>query len=609
MTGKTTSAQCDRERSLVAAVERFAPLRRLGWAFLLAWVFCVFYTNAVSGYTGAKASTLAVGAGWDLFFTGLPVSMSVVMLVLIVVLEKRLGSPAQHAAMFWIAPLATAVSTPLLFCELPDFGATAALFVIGAVLTGFGSGFMWVMWGEYYAKVTQEEVEFLAPSSAVAAAVLVLVVSAMQGWMALVVVTAFPLMSGLCLLLSWRDAQGRDATAEYRGAAEQRAFAEAHDSARKGLPRVLKSMGRAGFGILAACLFVCVAGSFWSGSSGQDATAAQVALVVSIAFMLMVGLSATAGPRRVSLSFLYRWMCPTLVVGFAAFIVLGETAGAYVAYVVAIAARFAFCLITQMYFARYAVQGAATPVQSYGLGWIFVHLGDLLGVVTLVLVESGMAAGVFSLDQVAVVSIALLVGATMFVLSDGRAFAFGARNEDGVLHDAASKRSMPAGADAGGANADEAASAPAPAADIDELTARILELAERGGLTPRETEVFDLLARGRSIPYVRHLARDGRHPRQARLRQTRRALPPRAHRPRALGSVSPRVQYFAHSCMCKILHIACSILKLRKAPIGAFLEGGRVGSGSAYATSRACLAAMRAKVAVRPALMPVKLLG
>ena len=70
MTGKTTSAQCDRERSLVAAVERFAPLRRLGWAFLLAWVFCVFYTNAVSGYTGAKASTLAVGAGWDLFFTG-----------------------------------------------------------------------------------------------------------------------------------------------------------------------------------------------------------------------------------------------------------------------------------------------------------------------------------------------------------------------------------------------------------------------------------------------------------------------------------------------------------------------------------------------------------
>ena len=396
------SAQERRERSLVAAVERFAPLRRLGWAFLLAWVFCVFYTDAAGGYTGAKASTLATGAGWDLFFTGLPVSMSVVMLVLIVVLEKRLGSPTQHAALFWIAPFATAVSTPLLFMELPDLGATAALFVVGAVLTGFGSGFMWVMWGEYYAKVTQEEVEFLAPASAVTAAVLVLVVSSMQGWMALATVTAFPLLSGLCLLLSWRDAQGRDATAEYRGAVEQRAFAEAHDSARRSLPRVLASMGRAGFGILAACLFVCVEGSFWTAGS-PDATASQVALVASIVFMLVVGLSATAGPRRVSLSFLYRWMCPALVVGFAAFIVLGAGAGAYVAYVVAIAARFAFCLITQMYFARYAVQGAATPVQSYGLGWIFVHLGDLLGVVALVLVETGMAAGAFSLDQVVAV--------------------------------------------------------------------------------------------------------------------------------------------------------------------------------------------------------------
>ena len=479
------------ERLLLTAVERFTPLRRLGWAFLLAWVFCVFYTDAVNGYTGAKGASLATGAGWDLFFTGLPVSMSVVMLALIVVMEKRLGSPTRHAVLFWLAPVATAASTPLLFCVLPDFGATVALFVVGGVLTGFGSGFMWVMWGEYYAKVTQEEVEFLAPASAVLAAMLVLVVSAMQGWMALVMVTAFPLMSGLCLLLSWRDAQGRDAAAEYRGVDERRAFAEAHDSARASLPRVLKSMGRAGFGILVACLFVCLAGSLWS-SDVREATASQVALVVSIGFVLVVGLSATAGPRRVSLSFLYRWMCPALVMGFAAFIVLGEGAGAYVAYVVAIAARFAFCLITQMYFARYAVQGAATPVQSYGLGWIFVHLGDLLGVVALVVVEAGLAAGAFSLDQVVAVSMALLVGATMFVLNDGRAFSFAPRATEAAEGQSGSRRETSACAGVGN-----------EAAEVDELTARIRVLARDGGLTPRETEVFDLLARGRSIPYVR----------------------------------------------------------------------------------------------------------
>ncbi len=481
--------------AFLATAERFAPLRRLGWAFLLAWVFCVFYTDAAGGRTGAQVEALAMGMGWHLLFAGLPVAMSVVTLALVVGLERRLGSPIRHPALFWVAPMATAVSTPLLFCELPDLFATAALFVAGAVLTGFGSGLMWVMWGEYYAKVTQEETEFLAPSSAVLAAVLVLLVSAMDGWVTLAVVTAFPLVSGLCLALSWCDVAGGDAAGEYLGPAERRAYAQAHDDARTGLSRVFAAMGRAGFGILAACLFVCLEGSFWV-PAAKNAPEVQAAFLVSIAFMLAVGLSATAGPRRVSLSFLYRWMCPALVIGFAALIVLGDGAGAYAAYVVAIAARFAFCLITQMYFARYAVQGAATPVQSYGLGWIFVHLGDLLGVLAIAFADAGVAAGAFGVDQVAAVSMALLVVSTMFVLNDGRSFSFGSRSDKRVsVAEEGGRCRAWAGIRVGACGAGGCRG--------DDLTARIRELAAGGGLTPRETEVFDLLARGRSVPYVR----------------------------------------------------------------------------------------------------------
>ena len=90
-------------------------------------------------------------------------------------------------------------------------------------------------------------------------------------------------------------------------------------------------------------------------------------------------MSATAGPRRVSLSFAYRWMCPLTVAGFAAIIVLGAKTGAFAAAGVGIASRFAFCVITQMYFASYAARGAATPGPSYAVGWLFVHVGDLLG--------------------------------------------------------------------------------------------------------------------------------------------------------------------------------------------------------------------------------------
>ena len=484
---------------LATGIERFVPLRRLGWAFLLAWVFCVFYTGVVDGYAGSLGSWES-GAMRSLLFSGLPVSMSVVMLALIVGFEKRLGSPTEHPALFLVAPAATALSTPLLFWTLPDLAATEALFAVGSVLTGFGSGFMWVMWGEYYARITQEEVEFLAPASAVLAAVLVLLVSAMHGWVALAVVTLFPVASGLCLFLAWRDVQGEDAAAEYRGAAECRAFEQAHRSARAGLPRVLSSMGRAGFGILVACLFVCLEGSFWEAPT-KDALSLQAVFAVSIVFMLVVSLSATAGPRRVSLSFLYRWMCPVLVLGFAAIVVLGPGAGTYAAYLVAIAARFAFCLITQMYFARYAVRGAATPVQSYGLGWIFVHLGDLLGVVALAFVEAGVGAGLFDLAQVSGGAVALLVAATMFVLNDDRTFAAGALRSSasgGAADAQGDGRTGEADAPVGRDGVDDR-----DGGGADDLTGRILDLAKRAGLTPRETEVFDLLARGRSIPYVR----------------------------------------------------------------------------------------------------------
>ncbi|MEF9876292.1 MAG: LuxR family transcriptional regulator, partial [Gordonibacter sp.] len=107
----------------------------------------------------------------------------------------------------------------------------------------------------------------------------------------------------------------------------------------------------------------------------------------------------------------------------------GPVTGGYLAYVVSIAARFAFCVITQMFFSRYAASGRATAVQSFGLGWIFVHLGDFLGVVVVVLVQAELAASAIALDQVAAVSIAVLVVATMFVLNR-KSFSLEARSDN-----------------------------------------------------------------------------------------------------------------------------------------------------------------------------------
>lgn len=546
-------------RGVVRGLRRFTPLRRFGWAFLLAWVFCIFYTNVIEGYTGALAETSA-NLAQRLFLITAPVFCSVVTLVFVVALEERCGSPTQHPALFAAAPLMAAVATLLLFLQLPSTAATMLVFGLGAVLTGIGSGLLWVMWGEYYARITQEEVEFLAPTSAVIAAVLVLIMTAVEGWVAVALVALFPVFSGICLTLSWDDVQKRGSVAEYKVAAEQRAYSRAHEQARSSLPRVLKLLGRDGFGILAACLFICLEGSFWE-APAEGSLAMQAVFVVSIVFMLIVSVSATRGPRRVSLSFLYRWMCPVVVAGFAAIIVAGYELGCYLAFMVAIAARFTFCLITQMYFARYAVQGSATPVQSYGLGWIFVHLGDFLGAVVLVCLEGPLAAGAITLEQLAAVCMALLVAATMFVLNDSRSFHFHVREDaeaeaalptEGEAPEAGEEARAQEDAEAERADATieqpaaEALSAAAPQAEAapqaavapqpapapqfaaasqpeaapqaaaapvggqlasgeraDSLDERIQALSREAKLTPRETEVFDLLARGRSIPYVR----------------------------------------------------------------------------------------------------------
>ena len=360
-------------------------------------------------------------------------------------------------------------------------------------------------------------------------------------------VSAFPLVSGALLWRAW---------------SETSASASADHASPPAAPLPLReafgSMGRGGFGILAACMFVSIEGSFWA-SSSADASHAVIIFVVSALFMAVVSVSATAGPRRVSLSFAYRWMCPLMVAGFAAIIVLGTKTGAFAAAGVGIASRFAFCVITQMYFASYAARGAATPVQSYAVGWLFVHVGDLLGLLVSFPLQGAIGAGAIEPSGVAAVLIVALVAAVMLALNDetrflswetpqsyagavcaasaagadmttgtgaaaGAVAGAGAAGEAEAGHlvlrpqsvrnaggegegegEGGSVSEAQAAGSAAASNASSSAAAPSSLnpQPVDFIGQRVALLAREHKLTPRETEVFGLLAHGRSIPYVR----------------------------------------------------------------------------------------------------------
>ena len=526
--------------------------RCLGWGFLLAWVFCAFYSGSMDGLS-MVVDAMGGGVARRLAMSVLPVGSAVVSLVVIVAAERRLGPPTNCRALVVAAPLAVTVTTPMLFLPAYGFAATPFLFAVSAVLTGAGSALMWVMWGQLYARLPQDAVESCAPASAFVAALLSIAAMAAPQGASIALVSAFPLVSGVFLWRAWSETSA-SASADHAS-----------------LPAVLLplreafgSMGRGGFGILAACMFVSIEGSFWA-SPSADASHAVIIFVVSALFMAVVSVSATAGPRRVSLSFAYRWMCPLMVAGFAAIIVLGTKTGAFAASGVGIASRFAFCVITQMYFASYAARGAATPVQSYAVGWLFVHVGDLLGLLVSFPLQDAIGAGVLAPSGVAAVLIVALVAAVMLALNDetrflswetpqsyaGSVCAASAAGADratgaGVVAGAGAATGAGVAVGAGTVNAAGAAgeakaghlvlrpqsvrgtggegegaagetgvSAPVAAGaspsaissqnpqPVDFIGQRVALLAREHKLTPRETEVFGLLAHGRSIPYVR----------------------------------------------------------------------------------------------------------
>ena len=532
--------------------EMKANARCLGWGFLLAWVFCAFYSGSMDGLS-MVVDAMGGGAARRLALSVLPVGSAVVSLVVIVAAERRLGPPTNCRALVVAAPLAVTVTTPMLFLPAYGFAATPFLFAVSAALTGAGSALMWVMWGQLYARLPQDAVESCAPASAFVATLLSIAAMAAPQGASIVLVSAFPLVSGALLWRAW---------------SETSASASADHASLPAAPLPLReafgSMGRGGFGILAACMFVSIEGSFWA-SSSADASHAVIIFVVSALFMAVVSVSATAGPRRVSLSFAYRWMCPLMVAGFAAIIVLGAKTGAFAAAGVGIASRFAFCVITQMYFASYAARGAATPVQSYAVGWLFVHVGDLLGLLVSFPLQGAIGAGVLAPSGVAAVLIVALVAAVMLALNDETRFlswempqsyvgevcvastsaagtdrATGAGAVAGAGAATGAGVAVGAGAVAGACAAGEAesghlvlrpqsvrnaggeseggsvsgaqaagsaAASNAPFSQnpqpVDFIGQRVALLAREHKLTPRETEVFGLLAHGRSIPYVR----------------------------------------------------------------------------------------------------------
>lgn len=491
---------------------------RFGWSFLLAWVFCVFYLGTIDCRFLIEPALHSKSLPFltQLIVSGLPVFASIATIGYAIAIEPRMGEIADRPRMRVVSPLIASIGTVVYFLPLPDSTWALPVFIAASMATGIGSGFMWLLWGSFYSRIPQDHTEVLAPASAAIAALLTLASSAMSGWVGIAFVASFPIISGMSLEWALRNAP--------RKGADQ----NKHHRNEPSAAHVLRSMGRTVLGILVACVFVCLSGGFLDADPyiRPETPVNQASILMALVFTMALTAVAVVGPRRISISFFYRWMCPALVLGFASVILLPDPFGSIVAFITSISARFAFCLITQMFFARFAESGKATATQSFGWGWIGVHLGDFIGVFLLLMLQNFPIGNLGGFENVAAGCIVVLVFATMFVLDDGTSFRTqnpSAENAPSII--TPSKKSEELTTARPGDNANESIGrnsdaqaeqrtplqdAEEPAADQKEQAGNdasfeetILSISKTFRLTPRETEVFSLLARGRSIPYIR----------------------------------------------------------------------------------------------------------
>ncbi|MEG1254149.1 MAG: helix-turn-helix transcriptional regulator, partial [Raoultibacter sp.] len=338
-------------------------------------------------------------------------------------------------------------------------------------------------------------------ASAIIAVVLVLGISSMYGWVQLAVVISLPLISGGCLYLALthfdetknplpaRDGTGATNAGTASDAAAHSAEATANtdvkDHITAGPLDALKLFGREGLAIFTACAIICFMGAISEATAPTTVFTLQVALAFSALLMGGVAFYSTLTARRINISFLFRWMCPLLAFGLACIVWFPGTPGIPIA--LSLAARFSFCLITQMYFARIGSHGVVSATQAFGLGWIFVHLGDLVGLTFSLWLTGVFPSAPLPLANICFGAVLLLIVVAMFVTNDSDNFS---------LHAGLPAAKAPTGPAQGEAKNDE--TRPRDAFDV-----RVHDMMSAHQLTPREREICMLLAQGRSIPYIR----------------------------------------------------------------------------------------------------------
>lgn len=486
---------------------------------LWAWCYLVHFSGP-AGFGGADS-------GWDLFSESAYLAALLVSLVAAMPFFRWRG----NAATVPVARVGTGlmlVSMVLILVGpqvlIPDAVPVAAW--AGSVAAGVGTGLVNIAWGVCLASVEAEALErtVLGWYPVFAAVFLLLALSAVSDLPAFVLpalMVVLPVASevGLeCFLRGGKGEVGKGAEGAIATAIlGAPPLGNAPDSAERAGFQTLRGYA-ASLGYL-LCAFA--ASSFvWSAFLAQQAVAfgaAMLLFAVGIGLLALITWIAFARTRHFGLSTLFRWSLPCMALaGTAA--ALGGSVALSLSCVLLAAVYIGLDSIAKLYFAYAAKRCPGRAAEVFGWGLITGSVGGLLGSWLWSVAGAALQLHGFALVMLVglvpfALAAAVVIGRDPF-LGEGRQSG----EAGGVLArviERGSTAEQPGAEDVLGSPAPESAAAdglstgaagatgrPA-AAEPATLEARCARLAAQFGLTPRELDVVQLLAQGRSRTYIR----------------------------------------------------------------------------------------------------------
>lgn len=469
--------------AFLARLDGNLPLRLLGFGLIYAWSTCLWDIPFMGD---GSLSALQGGSGW------LVSALLTPLTCLLIALAGRTRTLVDQRWIAIAAPLLCSLGTAAALTAEYTTGTVSLLCVIVAGIgTGCGPALLILLWTTLFSKLDMGIVETVVPASFVATLLCTLVIPALAPAIGVSLLVLLPLLSGLLFVLSRHSLQeGHIAPAE-------KELAEA--------PRPVSLHAFARMLVLVVIIYIlaCLAATVVAVplSPAAEASTTMAGMLFAIALSVAIVLFA----RRINITALYRWMTiPFVVALVAAPLPLLEAAA--LSRVLMNVVFTGIEIIIVLYVVKLA-QCTQRPAAFFvGWGECAGYTGVLLGY----LLQEPFSAQLATSTEGLFACLAILGAfclASLLVPQDERALTATRPQAAGLRGSAFAmaqlEHTVGSPTAAGEPDAVLAPVTSSYGAEMDAILAHRTAVAQRFGLSARETEIFLLLAQGRSRPYIR----------------------------------------------------------------------------------------------------------